>query len=79
MKPVTGPAPAKGQVRLSAGKAMVLNPAVTTDTLVYLAVKQPGTVVAPQPITVTAITAGAFSVASTDDTDTSLIAYMLGS
>jgi hypothetical protein len=67
-----------GTATLAAGTVTVSNTSVTTSTRIFLTVQSLGTVSAPQPIAVTAQTAGAsFVITSSDNTDTSVVAWML--
>lgn len=67
-----------GQVTLAAGTATVNTTAVTANSLIFLTVATLGTVTAPKAICVSAQTAGtSFVITSADNTDTSVVNYLI--
>lgn len=65
-----------GRVTLAAGTATVSAPGITANTNVRLYVQSLGTVTAPKAIAVTSRVVGtSFTITSSDNTDTSVIAY----
>lgn len=67
-----------GTATLVAGTVTVSTTAVTASSRIFLTIQSLGTVTVPKAIAVTARTAGtSFVITSADNTDTSVIAYML--
>lgn len=67
-----------GTATLVAGTVTVSNTSVTANTRIFLTVQSLGTVTAPKAIAVTTITANtSFVITSADNTDTSVVAWLL--
>lgn len=67
-----------GSVALASGTATVATTAVTANSLIFATVQALGTVIAPKPIAITAITAStSFVITSSDVTDTSTVAWFI--
>lgn len=67
-----------GVVTLAGGTAVVPTNKIAANSRVQLTVQSLGTVTAPQPVAVTARTAGtSFTITSADATDTSVVAWLI--
>ncbi len=67
-----------GVAVLVAGEKVVTTSRVTANSRIQLTVQALGTVTAPEPVAVTARTAGtSFTITSADNTDTSSVAWLI--